>query len=90
MTTLVNVRIEETDKKAFTDLCNSLGLSVSTAFNLFVKQSIREQRLPVSLSLNRETRTVIEEAEKGIGLSRPFDSVEQLRESLDASDQISQ
>lgn len=89
MTTLVNVRIDEKDKKAFTELCSSLGLSVTTAFNLFVKQAIREQRIPVDLSMrlpNRETMLAIEEAEKGIGLSKPYKTVDELMEELDATD----
>ena len=36
MTTLVNIRLDEKDKIAITDLCNVLGLSVSVTFNLFV------------------------------------------------------
>lgn len=87
MMSLVNVRIDEKDKKDFTELCNSLGLSVTTAFNLFVKQAIREQRIPVNLNLrapNKQTMLAIQEAENGIGLSKAYDTVEELMEALDA------
>ena len=93
MTTLINIRIDENDKKAFTELCNSLGLSVSTAFNIFVKQSIREQRIPVDLcvrKLRKETVMAIEEAERGIGLSKPYNTVYELMEALDAEDKDSE
>ena len=89
MTTLVNIRIDEEDKKEFTQLCNALGLSVTAAINMFVKQSIREQRIPVELSLrypNRETIQAIEDARKGIGLSKAYDSIEDLMEALNAED----
>jgi len=36
------------------------------------------------------TKQVIMEAEQGINLSRPFNSVEELGEDLNADDQISQ
>lgn len=39
---------------------------------------------------NEETKQVIMEAEQGINLSRPFNSVEELGEDLNADDQISQ
>ena len=92
MTTLVNIRIDEKDKKDFTELCSNLGLSVTAAFNLFVKQSIREQRIPVDLSLRsarRETIQAIEEASKGIGLSDAYNTVEELKNVLDAEDKDS-
>ncbi len=92
MTTLVNIRIDEKDKKDFTELCSKLGLSVTAAFNLFVKQSIREQRIPVDLSLRsarKETIQAIEDTHKGIGLSEAYNTVEDLKKVLDAEDKDS-
>lgn len=86
--TLINVRIDESDKKEFAELCNKLGLSISTAFNLFIKQSIRDQRIPVELALrtpNKNTVTAIEDANKGIGLSDEYSSVEELADKLETS-----
>lgn len=36
----------------FQDLVNKLGLNISVAFNMFVKQSIRNNSLPLDLTLN--------------------------------------
>ncbi len=86
MTILVNIRIDENDKKEFTKLCNTLGLSVTTAVNMFIKQSIREQRIPVDLMLrmpNSETMAVIEDSGKRTGLSKAYDTVEDLAKTLD-------
>ena len=33
----INIRIDEKDKKEFNNLCNELGLNMTTAFNMFVK-----------------------------------------------------
>ena len=50
--TMMNLRVDEKDKKDFNDLCNYLGLSMTTALNMFIKQSNREKRL--SLDLNAD------------------------------------
>lgn len=44
--------LDGSDKKAFQELTEKLGLSITTALNLYVKDSIREQRLAVNLSLD--------------------------------------
>lgn len=38
---VINVRLDDEDKKAFNELCNELGLNMSTAFNMFVKSMLR-------------------------------------------------
>ncbi len=50
--TMINLRIDEKDKKEFNDLCDYLGLSMTTAINMFIKQSIRNKRLPLDLSVD--------------------------------------
>ena len=44
-----------------------LGMNLSTAFNIFVRQSLREGRIPFDISLNqpnRETMAAMLEAER--------------------------
>lgn len=50
--TMMNIRIDENDKKEFGKLCDYLGLSMTTAINMFIKQSNRKQKL--SLDLNAD------------------------------------
>ena len=48
-------------------LLAELGMNLSTAFNIFVRQSIREGRIPFDISLNqpnRETIAAMLEAER--------------------------
>ena len=62
----VNFRIDADIKKKAEKLFSELGLSMSAAYNLFLRQSIREERLPFEIALhvpNRETEAAIEEAE---------------------------
>ena len=50
--TLVNFRIDETTKKQLEQICNELGLTMSTAFNIFAKKVIREKRIPFEVSID--------------------------------------
>ena len=87
--TNVNIRMDESTKKAFDAFCSEIGLSVSSVFNMFAKTVVREQRIPFEISTevpNKKTITAIENARKGIGLSREFHSVSELMEDLNADD----
>ena len=44
--------MDKNDKEKFLNLVDELGLNVSTAINMFVKQSIRENALPLNLKIN--------------------------------------
>ena len=48
----LNIRIEENDKQEFTNICKNVGISVSTAFNIFVKTVIKQKEIPFKLSVN--------------------------------------
>lgn len=50
--TNLTISIDKKDKEIFQDLVNKLGLNISVAFNMFVKQSIRNNSLPLDLTLN--------------------------------------
>ena len=50
--TLINFRIDETTKKQMEQICNELGITMSTAFNIFVKKMIREKRIPFDVSID--------------------------------------
>lgn len=46
----ITIRLENNDKQEFARICEKIGLSVSTAFNVFVKSVIREEKIPFELS----------------------------------------
>ena len=50
--TLINFRIDETTKKQMEQICNELGMTMSTAFNIFAKKMIREKRIPFDVSID--------------------------------------
>ena len=87
--TNVNIRMDEATKIAFDQFCEEIGLSVSSAFNIFARTVVREQRIPFELTTetpNEETRRAIENVRQGKNLSRGFHSVAELMEDLNADD----
>lgn len=87
--TNVNIRMDEATKIAFDKFCSEIGLSVSSAFNIFARTVVREQRIPFELtteSPNEETRKAIENVRNNVGLSKGFHSVHELMEDLYADD----
>lgn len=84
-----NIKIDPDLKRESQILFEQLGLNLSTAINMFLRQSVREQAIPFRVgnpAPNSETLKAIEDARKGIGLSRGFSSVAELMEDLDADD----
>ena len=50
--TNVNIRIDEMDKRLFDEICGQLGMTMSTAFNIFAKTMVRQQGIPFEVSLD--------------------------------------
>lgn len=50
--TTVSVRMDTDLKKDFDNVCNDLGLSMTTAITLLAKKMIREKRLPFEVSMD--------------------------------------
>lgn len=53
----LTVSVDNHDKESFNALVSELGLNISVAINMFIKQSIRNQALPLDLSLNKQENT---------------------------------
>jgi DNA-damage-inducible protein J len=56
----LNVRVDANDKKNFEYFCNSVGMNVSTAVNMFIKAVLREQKLPFEVKTNTFDEVVYE------------------------------
>lgn len=60
-------RMDKQLKKEAEELFDELGITLSSALTLFLKQSVREQRIPFEISLtkpNKKTIQAIKEGEK--------------------------
>ena len=87
--TNINIRMDAELKRQFEAFCADVGMSMTTAFCVFAKKAVRENRIPFEVSgdiPNEETRRAIEDEKRGVGLSRGFSSVQELMEDLNADD----
>ena len=50
--TLINFRIDEETKKQMEEICNDLGMTLTTAFNIFAKKVCREKRIPFDVYID--------------------------------------
>ena len=48
--TNINIRMDKQLKEQFETFCNNVGLTMSTAFNVFAKTSIRMQKIPFEIT----------------------------------------
>jgi len=63
----INIRVDKDLKAKSEQLFNELGLNLSSAVTLFLKQSMREKSIPFEITLNTynaETIAAMEEARK--------------------------
>ena len=66
-TTNISIRMDSELKMQADALFSELGMNITTAFNIFVRQALREGKIPFDISLNRpnrETLAALAEAEK--------------------------
>lgn len=66
-TTNLSIRIDKALKEQAEQLFSELGMNMTTAFTIFVRQAVRQGKIPFEISLNTpnlETLKAIEEANK--------------------------
>ncbi len=83
----INIRIDDNLKEKAEILFDELGLNMSTAFNIFIRQSIRQGGIPFEITTQvdpffsqsnmRILKESIDEANKGKFVSK---SIEELKE----------
>lgn len=49
---LVNIRMDEELKKSMEQICQELGMNMTTAFTIFAKKMSRERRIPFEVSVD--------------------------------------
>lgn len=86
--TNINIRTEENTKKEAEKLFNELGLNLSIAINVFLKQAIREKGMPFKLAIstpNEITLNAIREADELIAdkNSKSYKSIKSLKKALE-------
>ena len=86
-TSNINIRIDDELKKEAEKLFNDLGINMSSAINVFLKQSVREQKIPFEIRKeypNYDTDMAIAETNStDYNDSKTYDSVDELFKELD-------
>lgn len=59
-TTNINIRLDSNLKQNAEHLFKNLGLNMSTAINMFLTQSVREQAIPFKASMNNFNSRLLE------------------------------
>ena len=81
----LNIRVDADVKRRAEAICAELGMNLSTAVNIFLRQTVQQEGMPFAVKLHRpnaETLAAMEEVEQGRGLSGPFHDVGSLMEEL--------
>ena len=82
--TLINIRIDEELKKSMEEVCQELGINMTTAFTMFAKKMSREKRIPFEVSVDpffsdsniRYLKTIIDDIESGRAVLKEHDITE--------------
>ena len=86
--TSLNIRMDEELKQQFDEFCTDMGMSMTTAINIYAKKVVREYRIPFDIGAkipNAETLAAMAEVEemKKNGTGKKYSSVAELFEDLD-------
>ncbi|MCL2218195.1 MAG: type II toxin-antitoxin system RelB/DinJ family antitoxin [Defluviitaleaceae bacterium] len=58
-TTNINIRMDKALKEQAESLLSELGMNMTTAFNIFLRQTVRERAIPFQISANMPRRKAI-------------------------------
>ncbi|MBQ2733429.1 MAG: type II toxin-antitoxin system RelB/DinJ family antitoxin [Clostridia bacterium] len=84
----LNIRTDKEVKLAAEKIFEELGLNMTTAINIFLKQTIRENGLPFELKLNTPNSTTAAAIDEGRKIAKDsnvkgYTDIEALRNALD-------
>lgn len=84
----INIRMDADLKRQFESFCSDMGMTMTTAFNLFARKVVRENRIPFEISgdvPNAETLEALQEVKKmkaNPGLGKTYSDVDLMMEEL--------
>ena len=86
--TNLNIRTDKEVKLQAEKIFNALGLNMTTAVNIFLRQAIRENGIPFEVKLNVPNETTVMAIEEGRALAYDktttgFSSISDLRVALE-------
>lgn len=86
----IQIRIDEKTKKSAKKVLDKIGLDMSSAIKVYLKQIVISQAIPfplltengLTIQQEQEILKASEEAKRGINVSGPFDNVKDLIDEL--------
>lgn len=84
--TSMSIRLDSEVKEQAQQVFSNLGMDMTTAINIFLRQAIQYQGLPfdVRLDENRKLLQVLTDLDQNRNISQSFESVSDLMEDLRA------
>lgn len=84
----INVRVDKSVKEQAEHVFDALGINMSTAINMYLRATIRENGLPFNLKLDTLNQQTISAIEEGRRIAKDpsvkgFQSIDELRNALD-------
>ena len=86
--TSINIRMDADLKKQFEAFCADMGMTMTTAINVFARKAVRENRIPFEISgdvPNTETGEAIREVKRMKAdpeFGKTYSNVDQMMEEL--------
>ncbi|CKI45310.1 addiction module antitoxin%2C RelB/DinJ family [Streptococcus pneumoniae] len=82
----MSIRLDSEVKEQAQQVFSNLGMDMTTAINIFLRQAIQYQELPfdVRLDENRKLLQVLTDLDQNRNMSQSFESVSDLMEDLRA------
>ena len=82
----INVNVDKKIKEQAKETLDFLGTNFTNVINMLLRQIILTESIPFEIKvpkLNAETIKAIEDAEKGIGLSKGYTNLDEMWKDLD-------
>lgn len=85
----ITLRIDPEIKKQAEAMFADMGLTMSTAINIFIRQALRQGKIPFEITSdipNAETLAAIDDVNKGRNLSKLYTDVDKMFEDILSED----
>ena len=85
----ININVDEKIKEQAKETLDFLGTNFTNVINMLLRQIILTESIPFEIKvpkLNAETIKAIEDAEKGIGLSKGYTNLDEMWKDLEKED----
>jgi len=84
----INILMDEDLKRQFEEFCTDMGMTMTTAFNVFARKAVREYRIPFEIGGNVPNTETVEAIQEGKrmkenpDIGKSYANVDQMIEEL--------